>query len=216
MKSFLAAIALVLLSVSPVAAKGTYTSIYGGANFHDVISAPFVDDNTGYVVGGTVGTSIDSVPGLRIEADLSFRQNEVDLFGGFLSVDHDTVALMGNVVYDLPVKLGPVHPYVLAGIGYGHTEATFEDVALLKLEASGVAWQLGAGLNTNLSDNVTAGIGYRYFQAPELEVLGLELSDGLIAAAGAPVPDEEHLGDRERPAGRGDLGSGELREFGDE
>lgn len=178
MKSFLAAIALVLLSVSPAAASGFYVSAYGGANWDDVIDAKGVDDQTGSVIGATVGTSVASVPGLRIEADLSFRQNEVDLFGGFISADHDTTALMGNVVYDLPVKLGPVHPYVLAGIGYGHTEATFEDVALLKLEASGMAWQLGAGLNTNLSDTVTAGIGYRYFQGPELEVLGLELSDG--------------------------------------
>lgn len=178
MKSFLAAIALVLLSVSPAVASGFYVSAYGGANWDDVINAKGVDDQTGSVIGATVGTSVASVPGLRVEADLSFRQNEVDLFGGFISADHDTVALMGNVVYDLPVKLGPVHPYVLAGVGYGHTEATFEDVALLKLEASGVAWQLGAGLNTNLSDNVTAGIGYRYFVGPELEVLGLNLSDG--------------------------------------
>lgn len=178
MRTFLTALALVLISVAPASAKGFYTSAYGGANWSDVISTPFVEDNTGYVIGGTLGTSIDSVPGLRVEADLSFRQNEVDLFGGFISADHDTVALMGNVVYDLPVKLGPVHPYVLAGVGYGHTSATFEDVALLKLESSGLAWQLGAGLNTNLSDTVTAGIGYRYFQGPEIEVLGLNLSDG--------------------------------------
>ena len=178
---FVITLAAVLASTVVAAAaeaKGFYTSVYGGANWDDVISAPFVDENTGMVIGGTVGTSIDSVPGLRIEADLSFRQNEVDIFGGFVSADHDTVALMGNVVYDLPVNMGPVHPYVLAGVGFAQTSATFEDVALLKLESSGVAWQLGAGLNTKVADNVTAGIGYRYFNAPELEVLGLNLSDG--------------------------------------
>lgn len=178
MRTFLTALALVVMSVSPAFAKGFYVSAYGGANWDDVISAPFVEDNTGSVIGATVGTSVDSVPGLRLEADLSFRQNDVDLFGGFITAQHDTVALMGNVVYDLPVKLGPVHPYVLAGVGYAQTEATFEDVALLKLESSGVAWQLGAGLNTNITDTITAGIGYRYFNAPEIEVLGLELSDG--------------------------------------
>jgi opacity protein-like surface antigen len=175
--SFAAAIAMTLTAAA-AEAKGFYTSVYGGANWDDVISAPFVDENTGMVIGATVGTSIDSVPGLRVEADMSFRQNDVDIFGGFISASHDTVALMGNVVYDVPVNMGPVHPYVLAGVGYGHTEATFENVSLLKLEASGVAWQLGAGLNTKVSDNITAGIGYRYFNAPELEILGLNLSDG--------------------------------------
>lgn len=172
------ALALTVALASTASAKGFYTSVYGGANWDDVISAPFVDDNAGFVIGGTVGTTIDSVPGLRLEADVSFRQNTVDIFGGFISADHDTFGLLANVAYDLPVNLGPVHPYVLAGVGYGHTEATFEDVSLLKLEASGVAWQLGAGLNTQVADGVVAGIGYRYFNSPELEVLGLEVSDG--------------------------------------
>lgn len=173
-----AVIAVSLVAAASANAKGFYTSVYGGANWDDVINAPFVNDNTGMVIGGTVGTTIDQVPGLRIEADISHRQNEVDVFGGFIKADHNTFALLGNVVYDLPVELGPVHPYVLAGVGYGHTEATFENVSLLKLEASGVAWQLGAGVNTKVADGVIAGVGYRYFNSPEIDVLGLNLSDG--------------------------------------
>lgn len=158
------------------AAKGFYITPYGGANFNDV--GPYLSSDTGYVIGGAVGTSVDSVPGLRIEADLSFRHNNVDLFDGCLSADHDTVALLANAAYDLPVKMGPVHPYILAGIGYGHTEATVENISLLKLEASGVAWQLGAGMNTEIADGVKAGIGYRYFNGPELNAFGYNLSDG--------------------------------------
>lgn len=158
--------------------KGSYVGVYGGANRDDVITSKFVDDNSGYAVGAVVGTHVNAVKGLRIEADLSNRSNDVDIFGGKLSAQHETTAILGNVVYDVPVDLGPVHPYVLAGVGYAKTTATFEDVSLLKLESSGVAWQLGAGVNTQIADGVTAGVGYRYLQGPAIEVLNTELSDG--------------------------------------
>lgn len=157
---------------------GSYVGIYGGANWDDVISSKFVDDNSGYTVGGVLGTRVNAVKGLRIEADLSTRQNDVDIFGGKINAQHETTAILGNVVYDVPVDLGPVRPYVLAGLGYAKTTATFEDVSLLKLEASGVAWQLGAGINTVIAPGVTAGVGYRYLQGPAIEVLNTELSDG--------------------------------------
>lgn len=169
-----------LIALTPVNAA-TYLGLYGGWNESDVIAIPFVDRQPGHVVGGVFGTST-GVPGLRFEADLSFRQNEVDIFGGIISADHDTTALLGNVAYDIPVAVGPISPYVLAGVGYANTRATFEDVALLRLEASGIAWQVGGGLTASLGSGINLGIGYRYLQGPELNPLsglGLpELSDG--------------------------------------
>jgi len=160
-------------------AKGFYVGAYGGGNWNDVVSFPGVNSETGFVVGGVVGTRVDAVPGLRVELDASYRQNDVELaFGPGIAVSHDTVGVMANVAYDVPASIGPVKPYVLAGIGVASTEATFENVSLLKLEATGVAWQLGAGLNTSLTDDIVLGIGYRYFDGPELAVLGTELSDG--------------------------------------
>lgn len=159
----------------------SYVGLYGGVNWNDVLKSPYVDSETGYVFGGVLGTHVPSVKGLRLEADLSFRQNEIDVYSGLVTADHDTTALLGNVVYDLPadvVALGNLKPYVLAGAGFAQTEATFENVSLLKLESSGFAWQLGAGVNAELAEGVTLGVGYRYFQGPSLEVLGTELSDG--------------------------------------
>lgn len=170
--------ATLLSSVTAASAEGSYVGAYGGANWNDLVSTPLADSNTGVVIGGVIGTKVPAVPGLRIEADVSYRTNEIDIFGGAITADHETVALLGNAVYDLPVDLGPVRPYVLAGVGFAQTQATFENVALLRLEASGVAYQLGAGINTELAPGVTAGVGYRYFVGPEIEVLGLQLSDG--------------------------------------
>jgi opacity protein-like surface antigen len=173
---------IVLLSVVSFAAsaqaRDTYVGVYGGANFDDVIEHPTVSDNPGIVIGGVLGTSIPSVPGLYVEADVSFRQNEVDLFGGALTADHDTFTLLGNVMYAADVGLNGVKPYALLGAGYGHTEARFEDVSILSLSSAGFAWQAGAGVMAPLAPGVTAGLGYRFLQAPTIDVLGTELSDG--------------------------------------
>lgn len=176
MKTFLTVLAMCLLAAS-ANAKGFYVSTFAGANWDSVVSAPGVEENTGFAIGGALGTKVSSVEGLSVELELAFRQNEVDVFK-FASVDHDQFTVMANAVYDVPVDLGPVHPYVLAGVGYGHSEAALENISLISVESSGLSWQLGAGLKTNIAPGVDAGIGYRYVQTPELEVLGFELSDG--------------------------------------
>jgi len=180
MTRFLWAALAALIAISgPAKAEGLYVGAYGGANWDDVLSATGVSDNTGYLIGATLGTQVKAIPGLRIEADISFRQNDVDIDWGYpIKVAHNTFALMGNAVYDAPFSLGPIHPYLLAGVGYGHTEAIFEDVSILKLESSGLAYQLGGGINTSLADGVTLGVGYRYLKTEPLEVLAHELSDG--------------------------------------
>lgn len=154
-----------------------YTSIYGGVNLNNVISAPFVNEKTGLVVGGSVGrNNLAGVPGLRGELDLSFRTNEVEVFS-FITANHDTTAAMFNLAYDFQTA-GPVQPYLLLGAGYGHTEATFESVSLLKLERSDVAFQAGAGATVPIVPGIRFGVGYRFFAGPEIDVLGTQLSDG--------------------------------------
>lgn len=175
MRSMLAILSLAI--ALPASAGDWYASVYGGVNFDNVIDVAFVESQTGAVVGGTVGRATP-VPGLRIEADLSFRRNDVELFGGVINADHTTTALMANAVYDIDVDGDPVKPYLLLGVGYAQTEATFENVSLLKLEASDIAYQAGAGLQTAVWPGARLGVGYRFFQGPKVEVLGTELSDG--------------------------------------
>lgn len=158
-------------------AEGAYVSAYGGVNWDSVYSASFINENSGSVVGVTIGKDVSAVKGLRVELDLSNRTNDVDLFGGKITASHETTALMANAVYDVPVDWA-VKPYVLAGVGYAMSSATFEDIHILSLESSGVAWQLGAGANYEVSKGVTLGVGYRYLEAPEINVFGLDLADG--------------------------------------
>jgi opacity protein-like surface antigen len=159
----------------PASASDWYASIYGGANWNSVIDVPFVDSQDGHVIGGTVGRKVASIPGLRVEADISYRTNDVEILA-FLTAKHETTGVMANLVYD--IGGGPVRPYVLVGGGYAHTEATFESISLLKLESGDIAYQLGGGVQFEVVTGARIGVGYRFFQGPEVEVLGLELSDG--------------------------------------
>lgn len=170
-----------LLALQPSAAADWYATAFGGANWDDVISHPAVSDRTGFVVGGAVGIKVPAVKGLRFEAELAARQNEVEILGGKLNADHDTVSVMANVAYDFDLG-GKLTPFVIGGLGWARTSATFEDVALIRLEASGLAYQLGAGINYDVADGVKLGVGYRYFAGPALDPLAgfgvPELSDG--------------------------------------
>ena len=175
MKLTLVLAAFFAACVSTATAGDWYVGVYGGVNRNSVIEAPFVKDKTGSVVGATIGRNL-SIPDFRVELDLSVRNNEVDIFGGFITADHETTAAMFNVVYD--IGNGPVKPYLLVGAGYGHTEATFENISLLKLEASDLSYQIGAGATVPIIPGVRFGVGYRYFRGPAIEVFGTELSDG--------------------------------------
>lgn len=183
-RTMLATCALVLASVIPAQAD-TYATAFGGANWDDVASP--LDSDTGFVVGGALGTSVKAVPGLRAEVEVAFRTNDVDVFKGFIQAEHNTTSVMANAAYDFNAGIGPFRPYVLAGVGYAHTEGVIENLSLATLESSGFAWQLGAGVNTQLADGVKAGVGYRYFQGPDLDILGFEVSDGSNHAVLATV-----------------------------
>lgn len=174
-RTIVTACALALAMSAPVKAD-TYATVFGGANWDEVTSP--LDSDTGFVVGAALGTTVKSVPGLRTELEVAFRGNDVDVFKGFIQAEHNTTSVMGNVAYDFNAGIGPFRSYVLGGVGFAHTEGVIENLALATVESSGFAWQLGAGFNTQLAEGVKAGIGYRYFQGPELEVLGFEASDG--------------------------------------
>lgn len=175
MKHILGLIALaIVLSIAPASAKGWYVGTYGGANWNsfDVDEGWVVaKSDTGYVIGAVVGAPIESLPGLRIEADLNYRSNDIDtlLCGDPLIVSDETWALMGNAVYDVPVAIGGLHPYVMAGAGYG-SRAVSVDYTGYEIGNTGFVWQAGAGVNTEVANGVVLGVGYRYFDAPDFDV----------------------------------------------
>ena len=178
MKKLLLASAFLAMA-TPAIAGEYYVTAYGGGNwisdYHN--DSKWISASTsgaGYVAGVAFGKKIDSVPGLRIELDGSFRKNGVDVqfcnttFNGYAG--DSTLALLVNAAYDIPVEVVGFQPYVLVGAGWGQRTG-FVDSTGFERSSSELVWQAGAGVKTHLTSDIDLSIDYRHFDAPDLSVL---------------------------------------------
>jgi outer membrane autotransporter protein len=188
------ALALLTLAAPANAAGPWYVSLTGGANWQDddgfiATNGPDTltfasNSDTGYVIAGAVGYSLTSVaPGLRVEAEVSYRDNSNDGVwttttgvasdSGLLDFDHSAIAVLANVWYDFDV--GGVKPYVGGGLGWADVEVDGTyiggTIPAIDFSDNGFAWQAGAGINFAISPNMQLGVGYRYFSGPEVNIL---------------------------------------------
>ncbi len=206
----LATTALALIaSPSSAQADGLYISIFGGLNFQSdssgsqtssgtpsTFTAFSEDADTGFVLGGTVGASLDKwLHGLRAEVEASYRRNDIQgawinvidfsasssSEAGPLTANVSNFALLANVWYD--VEMGwKVKPYLGGGVGWARAKldgaaavttstgcCALDGAQTFSRENSGFAWQLGAGFNYEASPGVNVGLGYRYFRGPDFD-----------------------------------------------
>lgn len=194
--------AMAIATPAEAAGSGWYLSLTGGGNWLDdnsfsVAAAPdtFVfnsESDTGYIIAGAVGLSLGNMmQGLRVEAEVAYRQNQVDgawtsdtAAGapnpgdvGTLDYDHTTLSVLANAWYDFDV-IG-FKPYVGGGLGWADVEvdgayllSLLPSPRPLNFSDSGFAWQLGAGVNFQVAPSMQLGIGYRYMSGPEVTILG--------------------------------------------
>jgi opacity protein-like surface antigen len=195
LKSLLAATtACALIAAAPSANAGDlYVSVFGGMNMladdsgpaysNDITDSAWSSDaDTGFVLGGTVGTTLDRwAQGLRVEMEVSYRRN--DLGGNWFSTGSDgtidgnlsTFAILANAWYEFDIG-SKVRPYVGGGVGWGRMRGdmvaltsggTSSTTSTSDVTESGFAWQLGLGGRYEVSPGVDVGIGYRYFRGPD-------------------------------------------------
>lgn len=104
------------------------------------------DNESVAVIGGGVG--------------YQFNDNlRTDLRGDYAGVGNDDVSfgsVLANVYFDIPTET-IFTPYIGAGLGYGWAETSTG-------EQNGVAFAGMAGVEVNLTDNLSADVGYRYRQ----------------------------------------------------
>ena len=176
----LVSVFLILGSSYVFAADGPYFSGNIGAAFltDSDISGGGVDGelrfDTGFVVAGAVGTSIDS---FRIEGEVSYQSNDTDevkidgLGSGDIDGDVTALSLLLNGYYDFN-NGSAITPYLTAGIGYSNVEIDLDD---LGDENDGVfAYQFGAGFGFAATDNVTIDAKYRYFATEDPDFDGVD------------------------------------------
>lgn len=196
--ALLAGSALLALSLTaPAQAGNFYVTLLGGVsmlNDHTFLASDPVtptstlffapDSNSGYIVGGAVGMDLGQlVQGLRAEAEVAYRHNQVDGhwtsnsgptpgWSGSLDLEHSTFSVMANAWYDFEIQ--GIKPYVGGGIGWARSKVEGQYIgggAALNEDDSGFAWQLGAGVNFNIAPNTSMGIGYRYMQTRKVTIL---------------------------------------------
>jgi len=180
-------------AAAPVAApsaSGAYASFFAGASLPDAeVTAyqdgvPFglaidLDFDTGYIIGGTLGTTI--LPSLRGEVEFSVIKSSIsDLFGIPVDADSTGYNLLGNLWYDVDTGTS-FTPYIGGGVGYGYDVVTADGSD--DINTSGFLYQLGAGVRFAATDNIGLDLGYRYRVQPDAEISG----DTLMLPPGAEL-----------------------------
>lgn len=151
----------------------------------------------GYAYTLAVGQSFGPIRG---EIEGSYRSNKVGGASGFgLNLPGTGRAsawsAMGNAYFDPAFHLGPLKPYVGAGIGASRFRASNVSAVGLPFVGPvtgfgpitgsrwGVAYQAMAGVGVGLSSGTALTVGYRYFATPSVRTnvanLGRVKIDGL-------------------------------------
>jgi opacity protein-like surface antigen len=142
---------------APVTASGWY--IRGDAGWSWLNTDD--EDDSGFVLGGGVGYQFND----NLRTDLRGD------WAGIGSDDTSFTTVLGNVYFDIPTDT-IITPYLGAGVGYGWAETSGDD-------DDGVAFGLMAGVEVNLTENLSADVGYRYRQILSEEVNDHEALVGL-------------------------------------
>ena len=147
----------------------------------DVTGEVSLDTDAGWLVGGVLGYNWADT-GLRTELELSYSQANLDGFdidwdnnfngpdGDDLDFDGDVSVtyIFGNLWYGFGnmMNMGGLSPYIGGGLGVGFVNVDVDAIEDVEINASGdetgFAYQLGAGLMWNVSDNVALDLGYRF------------------------------------------------------
>ena len=145
--------------------------------------APFI----GYDFGGDSGCfDVDDCEDKNLNAGVAFGSmgnvlgSELEFgyarnfFGEAPGYSSSVLTIMGNAM--LVPKLGPVRPYVLAGMGLIKTNVELEPSSLLESDNNHFGWNVGGGLLVFFGDHVGIRGDIRYFHAfQDLELLGFEV-----------------------------------------
>ena len=119
------------------------------------------DDDSVLVLGGGIGYQFNDNLRTDVRAD----------WAGLGDDDSSFTTVLGNVYFDIPLET-ILTPYLGAGLGYGWVKSDGND-------DDGAAFALMAGVEVNLTENLSADAGYRYRQILSEEVYDHQALVGL-------------------------------------
>lgn len=192
------AIGLALASTalaSPALARDDqwYVGVDGGAMIVEdmdldigvVDNAAQLDTDKGYDFGGLVGYDFG---GFRLEAEVSYREADVEQFSGQIPSgagtvltpagtydvggDANALSFMVNGLLDFGDDDG-IQGFVGGGVGVARVDVqtVYAAPAYLDDSDTGFAWQALAGVRAPLSDSWDVGLKYRFFNAKDVDLV---------------------------------------------
>lgn len=171
-----AAMAVGMAAVPSLASADVNWRVFAGVSDVEDIEQPYygysidISADSGFVIGAAAGVDVGN---WLFEAELAHRSadlNEASLFGYGYQIDGELTAtsLMANVWYNFPIS-GNWGAYAGGGIGIAKAEVEMDLFGYsYSDDSTEAAWQLGAGVNLKTDAGFAYGIGYRYFNLPDV------------------------------------------------
>ncbi len=130
----------------------------------------------GYDFGGIAGYDLGT---FRLEAEASYRRVRSGALtvAGLSTADtagkSDALSFMGNALVDIGPDDG-LQGFVGGGAGWARVSTDVRTAAgpLVDDSDGGFAWQAIAGVRAPLTRNIDVGIKYRFFNAPNVDLVG--------------------------------------------
>jgi opacity protein-like surface antigen len=159
----------------------------------------FISPLIGYDFGGDAGCpNLNNCQDKKINASVSLGamgnafgfEEEVayapNFFGNAPGLSSSALTLMSNIM--LVPKIGPVRPYVLAGIGLIKTHVELTTASVFTTDNNNLGWDVGGGLIGFVGGHVGVRGDLRYFHSfQDLTVLGFTLGDSKLNYGRASV-----------------------------
>jgi len=119
---------------------------------------------------GTIGALIG------FEEEIAYAP---DFFGTGTGLDSNVLTVMSNLL--IAPKIGPVQPYVLAGVGLMKTHVELSTSSVLTTDNNTFGWDIGGGLMVFFGGHVGVRGDVRYFHSfQDFEVLGITLENASL------------------------------------
>ena len=120
---------------------------------------------------------------LGVEVDIGYAP---DFYGDAPALSSNVLTAMGNVM--LVPNVGPVRPYLLAGLGLIKTHAELTTANIISTRDNQLGWDVGGGLMGFVGEHVGLRADLRYFHAFESRtVLGFMSGDTKLDFARASI-----------------------------
>lgn len=166
------------------AGTGPYLGLEAGANWvpnetytNSVKPGYTQADDIGWMGGLVAGYSFAN--GLRPEIEFFYRTSSLHAHNGRSSVPGGFVNLWYDFTLPSTWAMPSIHPYVGGGVGFGRINPILSS-QFPNNYRSALLYQAGAGIDWDVTDRLTASIGYRWMESSKAAFAG----DNTDAAVG--------------------------------